>query len=149
MVDPHRTSAMHVASSAEAVSCIVCTLQLDHAGENRPKFLKAASTSTSRYQKARYPTQTLKSARRWQLNATPLSLRNGQHLLAPHSQRSSSRNAGELGAMYVCSWLSQRCLCHPISFPLDWEECSKAGGRGRLRQTTLQDKPTFLRDRRR
>lgn len=35
-------------------------LQLDYAGENRPKFLKATSTSIPRYQKARIPNSDIK-----------------------------------------------------------------------------------------
>lgn len=65
MVDPHRTSAMHVASSTEALSRIIrMYLQQDYAGENCLRFLEAVSASISRYQKVKYPTQTLKSAMR-------------------------------------------------------------------------------------
>lgn len=122
---------MHIASSAEARICTVCTCSKPMQVKTAPGFVKSHLPASHQR----------KLAMLWQSNATPLSLRNGQHLLGPHSQRSSSRNIGELDAMYVCTRSSQRCLCHPISLPLRWEECGKAGGR--LCWTTPQDNRRF------
>ena len=106
-------------------------LQQAHAGENCPRLREVASASIPSAKACNALTVKCHSTLPW----------NGQHLLGPHSQRSSSRNIGELDAMYVCTRSSQRCLCHPISLPLRWEECGKAGGR--LCWTTPQDNRRF------